>query len=113
MHLAARSDDVALVELEVEIEVLEGVILDRPAGFAQRLEFGQPLDSQATAQRKPGSRQTQRALQILVGQAGPGFGLKIAAGREHRRYRGAPIAGTLSVMPARTSATWRTSTCRA
>ena len=55
---------------------------------------------------------TQRALQIIIGQAGPGRCLEIAAGREHRCYRGAPIGGTLSVMPARTSATWRTSTCQ-
>ena len=85
MHLAAGSLDFAFVQLEVEVEVLQSVILDRPAGFAQRLELRQPLDSQTPPQRKPGSRQTQRALQILVGQAGLGCGLEIAAGREHRR----------------------------
>src|SRR5271168_4607671 len=112
MHLAAGSLDPGLVQLEVEVEVLESVILDRSTGFAQRLELRQPIDGQAPPQRKSGSRQTQRALQILVGQSGLGCGLEIAAGREHPRYRGAPIGGTLSVMPARTSATWRTSACR-
>ena len=112
MHLAAGSLDLAFVQLKVEVEVLESVILDRAAGFAQRLELRQPLDSQTTPQWKPGSRQTQRALQILVSQTSLGCGLKIAAGREHPRYRGAPMGGTRSVMPASTSATWRTSTCR-
>src|SRR5271165_2972491 len=112
MHLAARSRDLPFVQLKVEVEVLESMIFDRPAGFAQRLEFRQPLDSEAPPQRKPGSRKTQRALQIIVGQTGPGRGLEIAAGREHRCYRGAPIGGTFSVMPARTSATWRTSILR-
>ena len=83
MHLAAGSLDLAFVQLKVEVEVLESVILDRTAGFAQRLELRQTLDSQTTPQWKPGSRQTQRALQILVRQTSLGCGLKIAAGREH------------------------------
>ena len=36
MHPATRSGDLALIEFEVEIEVLKSVILDRPAGFPQR-----------------------------------------------------------------------------
>jgi hypothetical protein len=108
MHLAAGSLDFGFVKLEVEVEVLERVILDQPAGFAQRLELRQPLDSQTPPQRKAGSRQTKRALQIVVGQASLGCGLKITAGCEHPRYRGAPIGGILSLMPARTSATCRT-----
>src|SRR5271170_8266299 len=46
MHLPAGSLDFGFVELEVEVEVLESVILDRPAGFAQRLELRQTLDGQ-------------------------------------------------------------------
>src|SRR5271156_1909250 len=72
MHLSAGSLDFGFVELEVEVEVLESVILDRPAGFTQRLELRQTLDGPTPPQWKPGSRQTQRALQILVGQAGLG-----------------------------------------
>jgi hypothetical protein len=40
-------------ELEVEIEVLERMVLDRFGDIAQRLEFREPLDGQPTALRKP------------------------------------------------------------
>ena len=83
MHPATRSGDLALIEFEVEIEVLKSVILDRPAGFPQRLKLRQSLHGEAPAQRKTGSRQTQRPLQTIVRQARPGRGLEIAASREH------------------------------
>ena len=100
MHLAARSQDLAFVELEVEVEVLEGMVLDRPAGLAQSLEFGEPLDREAPPQRKPGSRETERPLQIVVGKAGAGI-LPRSCGwsRASLAYRGAPIGGTSSAMP--------------
>jgi hypothetical protein len=59
------------------------VVLDRPTGFAQRLELGEPLDREATSQRKPGPRETERMLQIFVGKAGTGIRHEGAAGREH------------------------------
>src|SRR5438067_5947703 len=99
MHLAAGRLDAVLVQLEVAVEVLESVILDRSTGFAQRFELRQPLYGKTPSQRESGSGQTQRALQILVGQAGPGGGLEIAAGREHPHYPGARIGRTLPVMP--------------
>ena len=93
MHLAAGRLDAVLVQLEVEVEVLESVILDRSTGFAQRFEFRQPLYGKTPSQRESGSGQTQRALQILVGQAGPGGGLEIAASREHPHYPARGSAG--------------------
>ena len=66
MHLAARSEDLALIEFEVEVEVVKGVVFDRTAGFAQRLELRQPFDGEASAQRKPRSGETQSPLQIVV-----------------------------------------------
>src|SRR5689334_4129679 len=92
--------------------MLEGMVLDRPAGFPQRLEFRQPLDRETPPQWKTGARETQSALQILIRQAGLRCRLEVAAGREHRLYRGTPIGGTSAVMPARTSATCRASICR-
>ena len=42
MHMAARLDDLALVGLEIEIEMGERVVLDRARAVAQRVEFRQP-----------------------------------------------------------------------
>src|SRR6266478_4619898 len=90
MNPAARGEDVAFVKLEIEVEMLEGVVLDRLADFAQGLELGEALD----------------------GEAGAGVRFEGAAAGEHGPYRATPIGGTSPVMPASTSATWRTSTRR-
>src|SRR6266446_857853 len=112
MDPAARGEDIRFVELEIEVEMLEGVILDRLADVAQRLELGEPCDGEAAALGKTGAHQRQRTLQIVVREAGAGVRLEGATGSEHGSYRAAPIGGTSPVMPASTSATWRTSTRR-
>src|SRR5260370_11964742 len=83
MHLSARGHHLACVELEIEMEMLQRVVLDRPTGFAQSLELGEPLDREAASQRKPGPREAERALQVFVGEAGTGICHEGAAGREH------------------------------
>jgi hypothetical protein len=60
------------------------VVLDRPTGFAQRLELGEPFDREATSQRKPGPCEAERMLQIVIGEAGTGIRHEGAAGGEHR-----------------------------
>jgi hypothetical protein len=44
MDLAAGGQHLALIELEIEVEVLEGVVLDQSPGFTERLELRQPID---------------------------------------------------------------------
>ncbi len=86
MHLAAGGDDVLLVELEVEIEMGEGVVLDLATDIAQCLEFRERGHGLAAARRKTALRHhRQRPLQVPVGEAGAGVRLEISAGGEHRR----------------------------
>src|SRR2546423_9081854 len=92
--------------------MLEGVVLDCLADSAQGLEVGEAFDGEAAALGKAGAHQPQRLLVIVVGEAGAGVRLEVAAGCEHRRYRATPIGDTSPVMPASTSATWRASTRR-
>src|SRR6516162_11877843 len=83
MNLAARGEDVGLEELEIEVEMLEGVVLDQFADAAQRLELGEPLDGEPAALGKPALHQRQCPLQDRVGKAGAGVRLERTAGREH------------------------------
>src|SRR6266446_25582 len=103
MDPAARGEDIRFVELEIEVEMLEGVILDRLADVAQRLELGEPCDGEAAALGKTGAHQRKRTLQIVVREAGAGVRLEGATGSEHGSYRAAPIGGTSPVMPASTA----------
>ncbi len=84
VDLAAGRDHVLFIELEVEIEVCEGVVFDLAAHFAQRLEFRKPGGGLGAAQRKPALRHDcKRVLQLIVGEAGAGVRRKFAALRLH------------------------------
>ena len=52
MHMTAGLRDLRLELLEVEVEVIERMILDRLAGVAQRLEALQALDRQLALDRE-------------------------------------------------------------
>src|SRR5215470_11040738 len=104
MNLTARGFYFTFVILQIEVEMLDRMVLDRSADFTKSLELGQALDREAPAQRKASARKSQCPLQILVGKRAAGASLKVAAGGEHRCYRDTPIAGTSSVMPESTSA---------
>src|SRR5271167_1179629 len=114
VNIAARLGHLALVGLEIEVEMGEGVILDRPRAVAQRVELRQALDGGGAAADEV-ARMQQRALQALIverlvhvflemrGRDGGGHGFALSAA--------SPIGGS-AVSPASTSATWRTFTAR-
>ena len=91
------ADDLLLVELEVEVEMRERVVLDRPALVAQRLELGQPLDRLRALRGKAGAGEAERALQIVVRRARLGrCALKAWLVGCISRYLGAPIGGDVA-----------------
>src|SRR5437764_578027 len=81
---AGRGENVALPDLEIEIEMRKGMILDRAAFLTQCLEFGEPLDRLLPTQREAGARQAERGLQYRVGEPGAGIRRKTAARGLHR-----------------------------
>src|SRR6185437_7430920 len=111
MHVPALRLDVLLEGLEVEIEILEHVVLDRLALVAQRLEFRKPRHGRGTAGGKAAAHQRQRLLQIGIAERLVRVVLEGVAGRLHQPRSGAaPMGAVASALPASTSATWRTRT---
>src|SRR5690348_11643938 len=136
VHVAARRRDLGFVGFEVEVEMRERVVLDVARGIAQRIELGEPVDHVAPALDQVHLDELERVLQLRIGERrvsvllearrgrdvghdaapGAGGGLVGVAGRGAGSAGGdagsaggaAPIAGA-SVIPASTSATWRTS----
>ena len=90
----------------------ERVVLDVAGAVAQRLELGQALGG-GGARGDEIAGDVERALQPRVAQRLVDIFLEARRGRQRRSSRrlASPIGGS-SVMPASTSATWRTRTCR-
>ena len=121
MHMTAGLRDLRLELLEVEVEVIERMILDRLAGVAQRLEALQALDRQLALDRETQIEAAQRRLQVGVVErlmdviredraVDCMFSRRrsaIVSGRA-RYLLAEPIGGASAVRPASTSATWRT-----
>ena len=109
VHMAAGFHDLALVGLEIEVEMGERMVLDGAGAVAQGLELRQPVDGR----RAPSGEVAgvnERPLQARVGQRVVDVVLEPRRGRRrgHRRPSvcGSPIAGP-SAIPASTSATCR------
>ena len=64
MHMTAGLRDLRLELLEVEVEVIERMILDRLAGVAQRLEALQALDRQLALDGKPQLKRPSAACRL-------------------------------------------------
>ena len=109
VDFAAARANLALVGLEIEVEMGERVILDRAGAVAQRLELGQP-GGRGRPPTDEIARERHRALQSGVGQRVMRVLFELGGGRDpaHRAASGlpSPIAGP-SAMPARISAMWR------
>ena len=109
VDLAAARADLALVGLEIKVEVGERVILDRLGAVAQSLKFGQSRGGRRSSADEI-AREGHRALQSGVGQRLMRVLFELGRCRDatHRAASGlpSPIAGP-SAIPARISATWR------
>ena len=106
MHVAAAFDHLAFVGLEIEVEMSERMVLDRPCAVAKRLELGQAFGGGgAPAAEVP--RMDERALKAGVGQRFVRVFLEPRGGGDGAHRAGSfwlsPIAGP-SAIPARTSA---------
>ena len=83
VHLAAGFDDLGFEALEVEIEMFEGVVLDRLAGVAKRLELRHPGHGAAAFDREALAEAGQRLLQLDVRHGAMRVVGKDARGRLH------------------------------
>ena len=112
VDFAAAVANLALVGLEIKVEMRERVVLDGAGAVAQRVELRQPSRTRRAA-RDEIARMAERALEARVGQRVVYVVLEFRRGRDVGHRRGSfwlsPIAGP-SAMPARTSATWRAMT---
>src|SRR5262249_46736629 len=110
MHLTSALDDLAFIGFEIKIEMSECVIFDGARFGAERIELRQLRLGCSAFGDKPGLDVLQRSLQFTIGERFCRSLLEGEGGFGHDAQRdfGAAIAG-VSVMPARTSATWRTS----
>src|ERR1700728_2560328 len=110
MHVAAELGHLAFVGLEIKVEVGERMILDVASAVAQQIELRQPRD-RFGAPRHEIARVIQCALQPRVAERLVDVFLEMRRrdGRAHAltSWAACPIAGR-SVIPASTSATWRT-----
>ena len=110
VHLAAALAHLALVGLEIEVEMGERVILDRARAVAQRLEFGQPRDRGRAPADEIAREGRVRPAGARRSAPRATFSLKCAEVATSligaRSVWLSPIAGP-SAMPARISATWR------
>ena len=114
MHVAAGLDDLRLVGFEIEVEMGERVVLDGARAVAQARRI--PAAASTAAARRPMKLRAkrQRALQAARRRA-PSCALSLKCGRGGDDAHGSAALGRLadrgsSVMPASTSATWRTFT---
>ena len=101
---------------KIDVEIGEGVILDRARVVAQRLELRQPRGRAGALGDEVLLHMGHRLLQLRVAQRPVGVVLEgVAGGRVHA---GVPSAARradrrrLRSMPASTSATWRAATGR-
>ena len=108
MNMAARFLDLGFVLFQVQIQMRQGVILDPLGGVAQLVEFRQAVDGFGAAQRKAFAQAGQGLGQLAVGHGLAGVLLEPAGLGFHQAVSSSasPMAGW-SVIPARTSATWR------
>src|SRR5262245_5161629 len=113
MHVAAGRPNTLLVGCAMKIEMRERVVLDVACRIAQRIEFRQAVDRRLTPIDEAESA-AEHALQLRIGNRGPGVLLERRRGDGERHglacasWTGVSPIGGASVMPARTSATWRT-----
>src|SRR5690606_3871921 len=91
---------------EIEVEIGQRVVLDGARAFTQRLELGQRLGGLGALVDEAGAHVAQRLPQLLVGERLVCVFLEGGGGDQHGYL---PPIGAVSVMPASTSATWRTS----
>ena len=89
VHMAAALAHLALVGLEIEVEVGERVVLDRAGAVAQRLELGQAGGRSGPAADEI-ARERHRALQAGVGQRFVRVFLEMRRGRDDRSSRRLP-----------------------
>ncbi len=118
MHDAARLLDLLLIGFEIEIEMRERMRLDIARLVAQGLEFRQARDGFGALGDKAVADEMQRLLQLRVCERLMRIVAELRRGRRKAHvgesgvmagFAGpAQIAGA-SVMPASTSAKWRTS----
>src|SRR5712672_415051 len=115
MHVPAGRRDLFFVGFEIEVEMGQRMVLDVARRVAQRVELGQLVRHLAPAGDEVHLDEFERVLQIAIGERRLGVLLEAWRGRDVGHGRGpvarrggAPIAGS-AVMPASTSATWRTS----
>ncbi len=85
MHLAAGLDHLCFEALEIEIEMLDGVVLDVARLIAQPIELRQLRKRDQAPLREAGLHEAQRPLQAGIGHGLAGVCLEIVAGRLHRR----------------------------
>src|SRR3990170_5297741 len=115
VHRSAALGHLALIGIEIEIEMGERVVLDGAGFLAERVELGQLRSRRFALDDEAALDVLERLLQRSVGERMGGVGLEVLPSVFHRLAlpqrpcRGAAMAGS-SVMPASTSATWRTST---
>ena len=118
MHLAAALDHLALIGLEIEIEMSERMVLDRARLVAQR-DRTRATSRRAAARLRMKPRLTfssarcswaigERLLRAFVLKACGARSAMTWATRLSAFAAARPMAGA-SVMPASTSATWRAS----
>src|SRR5262245_28877949 len=108
MDMAAARPDLGLVALEIEIEMGERVVLDRPRLIAERLELRQPVARHETFVDEAARHVLERPLQLRIMERPRGILLEFAAARLHQAGSPPPMGGP-PVSPASTSAMWRTS----
>ena len=107
-----RADDLALERLEIEIEMLQHVVLDRRLPCSRSASNSGSRRSPGAALRgKPARIRPSAFCRLASAERVVRVLLEGVAGGLHQRgslRSGAPIGGVSSVMPASTSATWRT-----
>ena len=89
MHFPAALVHLLLIGLEIEVEITECVVLDRPRLGAKLIELGQFLDRRLALQDEAALDVLKRTLELRVGERLARIAGEAAAGRCHR----APVSG--------------------
>ena len=81
--MAARLDHLALVFLEIEVEIRKHMVLDRPRLVAQGVELGKPRPRRRALGDKAARHILERPLQLHIAKGTLGILKKGLAGRSH------------------------------